>query len=200
MFNKIKKSADRNYWMDSNGNKWNMFKYTKKDAEKLSKTLIDCYDCKDCEHCYNCICCDTCTFCSDCNNCTYCDYCDKCTQCADCRQLTGCNMCEYIRACTIFNNWELEKPPMAVVNLNIDIGNITMRYNHENINIDINGSKYNTMEMAKSACRHIAVDDNEANKTIKTITNFYELIKKEMERNCNDYSNDSSDAPSASDR
>ena len=53
---------------------------------------------------------------------------------------------------------------MAVVNLDIGTGNITMRYNHETINIDINGSTYKTMEMAKSACRHIAVDDDEAEK------------------------------------
>ena len=88
---------------------------------------------------------------------------------------------------------------MVVVNLYTDFGNITMRSNYENINININGAKFKTLKMAKSACRHMAADDDEADETVKTITNFYELIKKEMERNCNDYSNDSSDASSASD-
>ncbi len=88
---------------------------------------------------------------------------------------------------------------MVVVNLYTDLGNITMRSNYENINISINGAKFKTMEMAKSACRHMAVDDDEADKIIKTVTNCYELIKKEMERNCNDYSNDSSDGAPASD-
>lgn len=176
-----------------------MFEYAKKDAEKFSKTLSNCYNCTDCEYCCNCTNCDGCAFCSDCNNCTDCTYCDSCTQCADCRQLTNCSRCESINASAIFNNWDREEPSTVVVNLNADLGNITMRYNYENINIDINGAKFKTIEMAKSACLHMAVDDDEAEKTIKTITNFYELIKKEMERDCNDYSNDSADGASASD-
>jgi hypothetical protein len=87
--------------------------------------------------------------------------------------------------------------PEIVLGLITDLGNVVMRANDENINISVGGARFNTVEMAKSACRHMAVDDDEANKTIKTITNFYELIKKEMERNCNDYSNDSSDGAPA---
>lgn len=86
-----------------------------------------------------------------------------------------------------------------MVGLTTDLGDIVMHSNYKNININVGGAKFKTVDMAKSACRHMAVDDNEADKTIKTITNFYELIKKEMERTCNDSSNDSSDDSSASD-
>lgn len=34
------------YWMDKNNNKWDTEIFSKEDAEKLSKTLIDCVNCK----------------------------------------------------------------------------------------------------------------------------------------------------------
>ena len=66
------------YWVDANNNRWNTEIYTKGQAEKCSKSLIDCYNCDncrccyDCHGCYRCYCCYDCHCCCDCYNCLGC--------------------------------------------------------------------------------------------------------------------------------
>ena len=55
------------YWVDENNNRWDCELYTEAEAERCSKTLIDCTECTDCINCNNC------------NNCDYCDNCYNCT-------------------------------------------------------------------------------------------------------------------------
>lgn len=42
------------YWVDENNNRWDCELYSKAEAERYSKTLIDCTECTDCNNCYNC--------------------------------------------------------------------------------------------------------------------------------------------------
>lgn len=48
-------------WVDENENSWDCEKHTKQEAERLSKTLVDCYNCyncRNCNNCRNCACCE----------------------------------------------------------------------------------------------------------------------------------------------
>lgn len=51
------------YWVDDSGNKFSKIKYTKAEADKLAKTLIDCKDCIDCTDCEDCVACVSCEYC-----------------------------------------------------------------------------------------------------------------------------------------
>ena len=81
------------YWVIGS-NKWNASICTQEQAEKYSKTLINCQncincsDCSDCSFCSDCSSCSYCSFCSDCSSCSYCSscrHCTNCTNCSDCR-------------------------------------------------------------------------------------------------------------------
>lgn len=54
------------YWVDENNNKWDAVYYTKEEAEKYSKTLVNCRDCENCEDCINCVGCRDCIRCANC--------------------------------------------------------------------------------------------------------------------------------------
>ncbi len=51
-----------NCWVDIYNNKWNINFYTKEQAEKESKSLINC------------------SYCSDCSGCSYCSGCSGCSE------------------------------------------------------------------------------------------------------------------------
>ena len=63
------------YWVDENNNRWDCGIYTEGQAEKFSKSLVNCYNCHNCRNCRNC---------HDCYDCDYCDYCDSCYDCDYC--------------------------------------------------------------------------------------------------------------------
>ena len=69
-------TENKNYWIDENSNSWNKLIYTKEQAEKLSKTLINC---KNCINCFRCSYCSDCSRCSDCSDCSDCSGCSGCS-------------------------------------------------------------------------------------------------------------------------
>lgn len=90
------------YWMDENNNRWDTKIYTKEQAEKFSKSLVDCYNCYNCDNCYNCRYCDYCNNCHNCHQCSYCGNCrysSNCYNCYDCRYCDYCNNCNYSYHC-----------------------------------------------------------------------------------------------------
>ena len=63
----------RGYWVDfDTRNKWDASLYTKKQAEEIRKTLLDCEKCINCSNCTDCI------SCRDCIECVECTACKKC--------------------------------------------------------------------------------------------------------------------------
>ena len=73
------------YLVDENGNKWTVEYFNVKEAEKLSKSLIDCHNCVDCKNCSYCNNCKDCESCVACEVCVNCDACDSCEFCANCK-------------------------------------------------------------------------------------------------------------------
>ena len=61
-------------WVDENNNRWDIEFYTEEEAEKCSKSLVDCENCRNCINCRNCYSCDNCNYCNNCRNCHYCNY------------------------------------------------------------------------------------------------------------------------------
>ena len=51
------------YWVDENNNRWDIEIYTEGQAEKFSKSLVNCHNCRNCSYCYNCDYCDNCRYC-----------------------------------------------------------------------------------------------------------------------------------------
>ena len=72
-------------------NKWNAKAFSKKEAELMSITMINCKNCINCSDCTNC------NYCSDCHNCVNCDYSHNCDDCMK------CNYCNYCYLCTDLN-------------------------------------------------------------------------------------------------
>ena len=72
------------YWMDENNNRWNIEIYTEEQAEKCSKSLVNCHDCDNCCNCHGC---------SDCNYCHKCNDCRCCCDCYNCRNCDSCRNC-----------------------------------------------------------------------------------------------------------
>ena len=88
--------------IDQNNNLWDTKRYTVEQAEKFSKTLIncsfcvdccDCIDCGNCRDCRNCNGCRSCRDCRDCHSCCGCYKCRKCCGCRDCGDCRDCNNC-----------------------------------------------------------------------------------------------------------
>lgn len=76
------------FWIDENNNKWDTKIYTEEEAEKRSKSLVNCYNCKNCRNCIGCCYCHDChdcCYCHDCRYCRYCRYCCNCDYCNYCR-------------------------------------------------------------------------------------------------------------------
>lgn len=84
------------HWRDENNNKWNIRKYSKNEAERLSKTLINCKNCTDCSNCINC---SDCVECEDCLNCINCFCCSKCYECEGCGKCYNCDDCKNCSDC-----------------------------------------------------------------------------------------------------
>ena len=59
-------------WIDKHGNMWDVRKFTKEEAKRYSKTLIDCNHCLDCDNCRSCLSCKWCTGCTNCVDCEKC--------------------------------------------------------------------------------------------------------------------------------
>jgi hypothetical protein len=89
-----------NYWIDSNSNKWYCDLYTEEQADKLSKTLIDCFNCINCSSCRYCSDCSDCHYCRSCRDCSYCSDCSSCSHCRSCRYCSDCSHCSYCRYCS----------------------------------------------------------------------------------------------------
>lgn len=70
------------YFTDENNNKWSIYGYNRKSAEKVAKTLINCSDCTECWSCWGC------DNCGNCKNCKGCKSCIDCTNCKDCAGFT----------------------------------------------------------------------------------------------------------------
>lgn len=87
----MKKIED--FWVDTNNNKWFCTKYTKKQAELNSKTMIRCHGCCDCSKCIDCSICYNCSSCVDCRKCYDCIDCIDCHDCHDCSNCRNCIGC-----------------------------------------------------------------------------------------------------------
>ena len=83
------------YWVDENNNRWNIEIYTEEEAEKCSKSLVNCYDCDNCYGSSSCNDCRCCCNCHGCCNCYCCRDCDNCRYCCDCYNCRNCDSCRY---------------------------------------------------------------------------------------------------------
>ena len=92
------------YWVIGS-NKWDASIYPQEQAEKYSKTLINCQNCINCRSCSSCSSCSdcsncsNCSYCRSCSSCSYCSYCSDCRCCSDCRSCSSCSYCRYCRSC-----------------------------------------------------------------------------------------------------
>jgi hypothetical protein len=75
------------YWVIGS-NKWDASIYPQEQAEKYSKTLINCQNCINCSSCRSC---RDCSNCSDCRDCSYSSYCRDCSNCSSCRSCNSCS-------------------------------------------------------------------------------------------------------------
>lgn len=78
---------NKNFYIDSNGNKFSKINYTEWEATKASKSLINCKNCEDCQFCEDCI---NCIGCENCKNCINCENCLFCKNCSDCKKSKYC--------------------------------------------------------------------------------------------------------------
>ena len=87
------------YWVDENNNRWDIEIYTEGQAEKFSKSLVNCHNCRNCSYCYNCDYCDNCQNCIGCRNCYSCYSCRNCQNCDNCRNCYSCYNCQNCDNC-----------------------------------------------------------------------------------------------------
>lgn len=90
------------YWEFENGNKFSKHRHSYEDAERQSKTLINCSNCINCYNCKNCNNCEYCIFCEyceDCKHCNFCNECEDCYDCSSCKECGKCFRCEYCVDC-----------------------------------------------------------------------------------------------------
>ena len=101
------------YWVDEDDNRWDYERFTEKEAEKASQSLVncfrctdcnDCVGCQDCEHCNNCEHCNYCNNCYCCHDCLYCDKCTICFRCYRCHLCRNCDNCHNCRNCNHCHN------------------------------------------------------------------------------------------------
>ena len=85
------------FWVDKNNNRWYITIYTKEEAKRFSKSLVNCNYCHNCHDCYYCY------YCHNCHYCDYCHYCNKCDYCIKCYNCYYCNDCYYCYSC---NNYK----------------------------------------------------------------------------------------------
>ena len=64
---------DAVYWIFENNNKYTKAVFSKEEATKYNKTLVNCSNCDNCIYCTNCSNCDNCIYCTNCSNCSNCD-------------------------------------------------------------------------------------------------------------------------------
>jgi len=72
------------FWVDTNGNKWDMLRDSKHQAQRKSQTLVNCKNCTNCFECKNC---ENCTDSRNCKNCT------DMRECANCTDSKHCYLC-----------------------------------------------------------------------------------------------------------
>lgn len=84
------------YWVDKNNNMWDCYVYTQEQAEKFSRTLIDCHNCINCYNCHNCC---SCLSCHDCYRCHHCNSCYSCYYCISCNSCHSCHSCYFCYKC-----------------------------------------------------------------------------------------------------
>lgn len=118
------------YWVDSDGNMWNYGVCNEEQAEKHSKSLVDCMNCRNCRNCRHsnfcddCENCDRCSMCVECrslylctgcvkcSNCSYVhgsDTCNDCDHCVSCRSMKSCSYCRLSSGCSNVGNKEEEQ-------------------------------------------------------------------------------------------
>lgn len=144
------------YWIDGNGNKWQMNLYSKEEAEYMSSTLINCYDCNNCYNLENCSSCQyihnskdckycihgynlkKCINCQDVNNSENCDYCKKSNHLYNCEgikfshHLYDCSACWNSYNCYNCSDCEWLKNAVNVHSLNLQVDD----YDYEDCYID----------------------------------------------------------------
>ena len=87
------------YWIDENNNTWSCAIYSKKEALKNSKTLVNSRDCCNCSYCSYCSNCRDCRDCRNCHDCSNCHNCRNCRNCHDCHDCSNCHNCRNCRNC-----------------------------------------------------------------------------------------------------
>lgn len=141
-----------NYWVDKNGNKWSAEYCTKKGAERLSETLINCFNCVNCINCKNCEYCLNCTDCFRCFECYGCERCEKCYNCDNCKNCIDCGYClNCIDCIECFN--QKEKVGKENQRNKINIDNVNKIY--YNINIINDKKEFLKMENKLNEARNI---------------------------------------------
>lgn len=114
------------YWVDENNNRWDIEIYTEKEAEKYSKSLVNCYNChnchncRNCRNCHDCYDCDYCDYCDSCYDCDYCHNCDNCRYCRHCYDCRHCRNCRYCHNCDNCRNcYDYKQNPQRYTTKNI---------------------------------------------------------------------------------
>ncbi|WP_086236339.1 hypothetical protein, partial [Campylobacter devanensis] len=82
-------SEETHYIFEGN-NAYRKSRFTYEEAERLSKTLVNCQNCVDCIYCIEC---KYSNNCKDSRNCEYCYDCSKCIDCYDCLACKNCESC-----------------------------------------------------------------------------------------------------------
>lgn len=89
----VKLSENGVWWIDENGNKWNINDFSKENAEFYSETLFNCQHCVDSWDLEDCVSCTECDNCISCDNCYKSSYLTECSDCIDCAELVNCRHC-----------------------------------------------------------------------------------------------------------
>lgn len=89
----VKLSENGVWWIDENGNKWNINDFSKENAEFYSETLFNCQHCVDSWNLTQCISCIECSDCTDCDNCYKSSYLTECSDCVECTHLNNSSHC-----------------------------------------------------------------------------------------------------------
>lgn len=70
---------EKGYWVDKNNNSWKVKRFSKEEAMRMSKSLIDCVDCVNCYNSIGSVDCKNSNSLIDCWNLKNSSYCIKCS-------------------------------------------------------------------------------------------------------------------------
>ena len=172
-------TKQNNYWIDENNNKWNANIYTKEQAIKYSRSLVNCNDCSDCSYCRGCSSCRGCRDCSGCrgcsycSNCSYCRGCSYCRYCSDCGDCSNCNDCSYCRGCSGFSSNPQRYTGQKIGSRNDQ----TTTYWNEEKNQVVCGCYSNTLDEFEKKVQEI----HRNNKYGKQYKKYIAIVRKIME-------------------